>query len=405
MAFDSGRVTYIRLAVSGDAPTQVDETALGILRDNAFQQTDIGAPDEVEVGWVTGEHMLDTRFSYEKNGFGQMLLMGMRLDTHKVPGDLKQAYKKINEQAAAEGNPSGFVSKAQRREAAEEAERQVKEELASGRFRRSKVVPVLWDLPRQQIYCGAATNTAIEQLSSLLRTSFSVEVQLISAGRLGGQLLRAQGKGRDFEDLKPSSFTSPPERARQAADEADGPRDLAVPQVPWVVQAVDLKDFLGNEFLLWLWWHMESEEGQVPCVDGHGGQGRAYLAMDKALEMECAWGVGGKQTLRGEGPVRFREAGEALRMGKWPRKAGLVLSDGEHQWELTLQGDRMVVSSASMPEVPDAESPRELTEARLGLVRRLSDALDGMYTAFLQERAGSSWPTRRETIGRWVRER
>jgi hypothetical protein len=92
-------------------------------------------------------------------------------------------------------------------------------------------------------------------------------------------------------------------------------------------------------------------------------------------------------------------------MGKWPRKAGLVLSDGEHQWELTLQGDRMVVSSASMPEVPDAESPRELTEARLGLVRRLSDALDGMYTAFLQERAGSSWPTRRETIGQWVRER
>jgi hypothetical protein len=405
MAFDSGRVTFTRFRVSGEAPTQVDEATLGTLKEHAFQQTEIGAPDEIEAGFITGEHLLDTQFTYEKNGFGSMLLLAMRLDTHKVPSDLKQAYKKINEQAAASGNPSGFASKAQKKDAAEEAERQVKEDLASGRFRKSKTVPVLWDLSDGTLYCGAATNQAVEQLASLLRTSFGVELQLISAGARAGEMLRQRGAGRDFEDLKPTPFTAPPQKARDAAEEAEGAKDMAVPQVPWIVQAVDMKDFLGNEFLLWLWWHLENEDGQVACLDPDGQQQAVYLTVDKTLEMECAWGVGGKQTLRGDGPSRLREAGEALRMGKWPRKAGLILSDGEHQWELTLQGDRWVVSAASMPEVPDAESPRELTEARLQLVRRLANTLDGMFGAFLSERTSGTWPSKRDTLGRWVRER
>jgi len=407
MAFDSGRVTFVRFQVSGEAPAQVDETVLRTLHAHRFQETAVGAPDEVEAGWTTGEHILDTQFSYEKNGFGGMLLCAMRLDTHKVPSDLKQAYKKINEQAAAETNPSGFASKAQKRDAAEQADRQVREDLAAGRFRRSKAIPVLWDLPRGMLYCGAATNTALEQLTSLLRASFGVELQLVTAGTRASELLRGIGLGRDYEDLKPSAFTGAPQKARDAAAEGDGPRDMTVPQVPWIVQSLDLKDFLGNEFLLWLWWHIETNEGAVACGgSGNGGSGASmYLAMDKALDMECAWGVGGKQSLRGEGPARLREAGEALRMGKWPRKTGLLLSDGEHQWELTLQGDRLAVASASMPEVPDAESPRELTEARLQLVRRLADAVDGLYHAFLSERTASGWPGKRDAIGQWIRQR
>jgi hypothetical protein len=405
MAFDSGRVTFTRFRVSGDVPTQVDQSVIETLQQHAFQQTEIGAPDEVEVGWITGEHLLDTQFSYEKNGFGSMLLLAMRLDTHKVPSDLKQAYKKINEQAAADGNPSGFASKAQKRDAAEEADRQVKEDLASGRFRKSKAVPVLWDLASGMLYCGAATNTAVEHLASLMRTSFSAELQAITAGTLAGELLRQRGRGRDYEDLKPTAFTGAPQKARDAADEDDAPRDMSVPPVPWIVQSVDLKDFLGNEFLLWLWWHLEAQDGAVPIESANGEAQQVFGAIDKTLDMECAWGVGGKQSLRGDTPSRLREAGEALRMGKWPRKLGLLLSDGEHQWELTLQGDKMVINGASLPEVPEAESPRELTEARLGLVRQLAEALDGLYASFLAARTASGWPSQRDTIGRWVRER
>ena len=406
MSFTSGRVSFLRFRVTGDAPTAADDAALSILKEHAFKETDIGAPDEVEAGFITGEHIFDTQFTYEKNGFGQCLLFALRIDTHKVPAEIRQAYKKINEQAAAEGNPSGFASKAQKRDAADEASRQVHEDLAAGKFRRSKSVPILWDLKSKMLYCGASTNSAIEQISSRFRQAFACEVELLSAGTLAGHVFRNSGKGRDYEDLKPSAFTPPPEDARADADDADAtPRDASIPVVPWVAQAVDLKDFLGNEFFFYLWHLTETADGRVPVATGQAEHGEVFLAIDKQLDMDCAWGVKGKQTLRGDGPSRLAEAGEAMITGKWPRKMGLLLSDGEHQWELSLHADRMVVSGAAMPEIPDAQSPRELVEARVQLIRTLAQTLDGMYQAFLEHRTSSSWSTRRQAIEKWIRDR
>lgn len=408
MSFTSGRVSFVRFRVTGDAPAAADDTALSILKEHAFVETPIGAPDEIEAGFITGEHILDTQFTYEKNGFGQCLLFALRIDTHKVPAEIKQAYKKINEQAAAEGNPSGFASKTQKRDAADQASRQVHEDLAAGKFRRSKSVPILWDLKNKMLYCGAATNSAIEQISSRFRQAFACELELISAGTLAGHLFRHSGKGRDYEDLRPSAFTPPPAATRRDADDADAtPRDPSVPLVPWVAQAVDLKDFLGNEFFIYLWHLTESADGRIPTADGPSGAtpAQVFLAIDKQLDMDCGWGVNGKQSLRGDGPSHLSEAGEALVTGKWPRKAGLLLSDGEHQWELTLHADRMAISGAAMPEIPEAQSPRELIEARLELIRALARTLDAMYQAFLDHRTRSSWPTRRQAIAQWIRER
>lgn len=408
MSFHSGRVSYCRFRVHGDAPQRVDDACLSILSENAFRETEIGAPDEVEVGWVTGEHILDTQFTFEKNGYGMggnMLMAAMRMDTHKVPADVKQAYRKINEQAAAAGNPSGFASKVQKKEAAELAGRQIHEDLAAGKFRRSKMVPVLWDFANQMLYVGATGNTVLEQLARLMKTSFAVDVDYLSAGTLASHLLRSSGHGRDYEDFKPSAFTPPPEAARQDHEDAEGPRDLNVPVVPWVVQSVDLKDFLGNEFLIWLWWHTERHDGMVKAQLDHGRSAEFFVAIDRALDMDCAWDATGKMTLRGGGPTRLAEAAEALSHGKWPRKVGLILSDGEHQWELTLQGDKMIVSAAALPEIPDADGPRELTDARLMLITALDRTLDALYDTFLRLRVGGSWPSAKRSIGEWVRER
>lgn len=408
MSFQSGRVGFCRFRVTGDAPTAVDEAALSILKEHKFQESDIGAPEEIESGFITGEHLFDTQFSYEKNGFGpgsNMMLFAVRIDTHKVPADVKQAYRKINEQAAAAGNPSGFASKGQKREAADLAGRQIHEDLASGKFRKSKIVPVLWDLSRRTMYCAATGNAIVEEITRLFRRSFSVDIELLSAGRLAGEFFSSTGRTRDWEDLHPSPFTAPPAEAHDDFEDADGPRDSAIPAVPWCAQGVDLKDFLGNEWLIWLWWRAEAMEGAVPVRAADGRAGEAFITIDKALDMDCAWGVRGKQTLRGEGPTRLSEAGEALANGKWPRKVGLILSDGEHQWDLTLQADRALVSSAALPEITEAQSPRELVEARLDLLRALADTLDGMYTTFLAERSSGKWAGTRASIKQWIIDR
>ncbi len=417
MPFTSGRVSYSRFRVSarsgGEGYLAIDDGVLDRLREHRFEASEIGVPEEAEVGWTTGEHLFDTDFSYEKNGFGQpgsaMLHAALRIDTHRVPADIKRAYQKMNERAAAAGNPSGFASKEQKREAKDETGEQLARELADGRYRKSKTVPVFWDMERGVVHAAATSQTLAEHLQRMLRHTFDVEVEAVTAGSLAGHHLASSGSQRDYEDLRPSAFMPPPPAARGDGDDLDehGERrmDLTTPPCPWIATAVDVKDFLGNEFLIWLWWLTETHEGGVDVREPLSRATRLYVAIDKSLDMDCAWAATGKQTLRVGGPTRLVEAGDALALGKWPRKMGLILADEEQQWELTLQGDTMNVSAAMLPDIEDAAGPRELVEARLALTRGLSDSLDALYTRFINDRTGGGWATKREAIRGWIRER
>ncbi|MCC7193312.1 MAG: hypothetical protein IT444_11070 [Phycisphaeraceae bacterium] len=412
MPFHSGRVTFCRFRVEGDAPAAVDETTLGILAEFSFREREVGASDEIEAGWTTGEHLLDTQFSYEKNGYGDdgsLLLFALRIDSHRVPSAIKNAYKRMNEAALAAENPSGIVSRAQRREAAETANQQIHEELAAGKHRRSKSVPLIWDLARRELYCSVPSGKVIELLASQFYQSFNCKLSLLSAGALAGEWLRASGKGRDYEDFHPSEFTPAPAEAVIDLENADGPRDLKFPQVPWSHTSTDLKDFLGNEFLIWLWWKLENSEGLIE-LPAHEKRVRSELAVmiDKSLDMDCAWNVLGKQTLRATGPTKLAEAGDALLTGKWPRKAGLLVADtgGDGlQWELSLQADRWIISGATIPENPDATTPREIIEHRLVLIRRLAETMDGLFGVFIKSRVSSTWPGQKKQIRDWIRVR
>ena len=408
MSFESGRVSFTRFRVDGDAPSQVDDAFLSILSEARFRETEIGAPDEVEVGFVTGVHLFDTQFIYEKIGFGEpgagLAHFALRMDTHKVPADVKKAYRVMNEQAAAAASPTGFASKSEKREAKETANEQVREELASGKYRKSKIVPVLWDLAGGRLYCGASGTTVIEHLSRLMRRAFAVDLQNQSAGVLAGDLIKAQGRSRDYEDLHPSAFTDPP--ADHGPADEDGPSSSpgGLPVLPWIAKSVDLKDYLGNEFLLWLWWlgERDKEASAVQTADGE-----VFVALTKALDMDCAWDLTGKQTLRSDDPTRLPEAGDALRTGKWPRRAGLIIADTDQQWELSLQGDQFVVGGAALPEVESDEpaSPREAMERRLASVVQLGGVLDNLYQAFLERRASGPWSQDRDAIRRWIKQR
>ncbi|MEM9883048.1 MAG: hypothetical protein AAF800_09050 [Planctomycetota bacterium] len=414
MPFDTGRVTFTRFHVAGDAPPRVDDTLLSILSEHRFRELDIGVPDEVEAGFTTGAHLFDTRFTLEKNGYtptgaatATLAYFALRVDTHKVPAEVKRAYRVMNEQSAAAASPTGYASKSEKRQARETANEQVRQELADGKHRRSKLVPVLWDLAARRLYCGATGTTVIEHLSRLMRQAFAVDLEALSAGTLAGSLIKAEGRSRDYEDLRPSTFTPAPDALGTQEDTESGVETSGGGGVvlPWIAKSVDLKDYLGNEFLLWLWWRGE-REGESPTVATETA-GEVFVALDKALDMDCAWDRTGKQTLRGEHPTRLPEAGDALRTGKWPRKAGLILADAEGQWELTLQGDAMTVGGATLPEPESVEAPtpRDRLAQRLELVTRLGETLDAVYAAFVRRRTSGGWAQDREAIRGWVRER
>src|SRR5438874_993449 len=110
MAFASGSVSFRRFAVIGNAPSAIDQAMLDTLAEHALRPQEMGVPEDIEYGWSGGRHILDERFSFENNVFADALFFGLRIDTNKVPGELKTAYAMMEEEAVAASNPSGFIS-------------------------------------------------------------------------------------------------------------------------------------------------------------------------------------------------------------------------------------------------------------------------------------------------------
>ena len=381
MPFASGSISFARFAVVGNTPDIADEDLLQKFADNKLLDADGVVPDDVTWGWCGGRHVLDGDFSFESNVVNDCLHVGLRVDTHRPPGDLKRAYTMIEEQAAA---ADGFLSKAQKSDARDAANRRLDDEKRDGRFRRSRMTPVLWDMNANVLY-GPTSYPLQEKLFELFDRTLGLSLVPLTSGNLALRRLEETGRRRSYEDARPTAFVTGPQGEGHAAE------------YPWTAKGPQAKDFLGNEFLTWLWWTSESGGGGVETKT----VGRVEAMIDRSLDLDCCYGVTGRDAIRGDGPSRTPEARHALRVGKVPRKLGLVL-DGPAAYSLTLSGESLNVGSLRLPDVEDAESPRVVFEERINLLRDFGRTLDGLFDKFLDARAGGGWPGTTAQVRDWI---
>ncbi|QDU70300.1 hypothetical protein [Mucisphaera calidilacus] len=399
MSFTSGRVTFSRYLVEGDGPSEVDETALSVLEEHAFVSSAVPDAGEPEVGFVTAEHLLDTRFTHEKVAYGEpgrpLMLAAVRIDTHNPPSELRKAYERMHEAELGSGpTPAG---------ADEMAEHQISQERAEGKFRRSKTVSFLWDLARREVLVGTTAQSTSDLVVSAITNAFAVRLLPLTAGSLAERLLSRGGARSELEDARPSAFTAAPVGRE---DSPTGPK--GGPPLPWNAKAQDLRDFLGDEFLVWLWHRFETAQGEVVMSRRPGDKVdpvAGFVGFTKSLDMDCAWGLSGRQMLRADTPTRLAEAGEALKKGKWPRKAGLLVSDGASHWEFTFAAEQASASSVRLPEIDDVDDPRAVVNHRFALTLDLAAWVDRAYATFIEERLSSGWSRKRTTIRQWIESR
>lgn len=371
----SGRITYSLFRVVGATPDGVD-SLLSTLKDHRFRETEGIHPGDVDVGFTAGGHLFDVAFSFSKNWFEGVALCEVRIDTHRVPPPIKAAYVEMYTDEAARNNPSGFATKGQKREAAEMAERQCREELAEGKHSKQKTIPVVWDIENQTLYVGSGSNAAIEMIVRHMRTAFSVECYRMTGGPLAREHAEQLGVVEEFEDLTPAALTPAPSLLDLPESESK------TPSMPWLERATDLKDFVANEFLLWLWHLCVHNEGKVAD--------ETFLANDALLNMECGWGEHGQQGLRGSCPSKLPEAVRALRAGKLPRKMGWILAIEGEQYEFVLD-DQWLVTQLKLPDIEDAQSPRELMEFRIARTISFANTLNSLLEQFVTLRLSLKW--------------
>ncbi|MDZ4752967.1 MAG: hypothetical protein SGJ11_00540 [Phycisphaerae bacterium] len=410
MPLRSGSVGYSRFAVSGDVAASPDEALFGALREQLVRPPSIGEPKEVASGFCTGRHVFDAEFTYEHCGFGASLLAAMRIDVAKVPTEIKRAYRAMAQDARRGQDADGqqALSRGARREAKEEAEERGRRDLAEGKYRRITMAPFLWDLPSGLLLAAITSDVQFQELKSLLDIACGVRLERRGAGAVALDLLGASGRTAALDDALPDALVRRPEGVDTDGTDGEHPaathfRAAGRPEIPWAQASGEPNDFLGNLFLLWLWWQCDTQEGIVET--GPRGTGPTVaVVIERLLDMECAWGVTGTQSLRGDAPTKVAEAAKALQSGKWPRKVGLIVAAHGQEFRLALHGDRFAVSGLTLPK-PEEENrltPRQTLEQRVDHLLTLDRLLVLLYETFLSERFGPSWETRAGQLREWI---
>src|SRR3954470_23101187 len=380
MGFYSGRATFARYRVMGPAPKMFTEEHLARLAEHAAGRSRMLSGDGVEVGWAAGGHVLDTEFDLAKNVINDQLFFALRTDTLKLPSDLLRAYYAIDLAALAKGNPSGHASARQKREAQESARDRLEREAKDGRYLKRKTVEVVWDLKSNELLFGTTSVSQIDRLLVLFKQTFGHGFEAVTAGRRAYSLAELHNRTRNVDDASPSPFVP----------------GVTPTDVVWIPDEAS-RDFVGNEFLLWLWYQCDDESATFQVLDG--SEVTVFIA--RSLTLECPRGMTGHETITFEGPTRLPEAMRAIQGGKLPRKCGLTLVRHDVQYEFSLRAETLAVGAAKIP-APEEEEDRARLEGRAQQIRELIETLDLLYDVFGQERFAGDWPKHLAKMQKWL---
>lgn len=376
MAFDRGTVSYRRFSLEG-WKSPPGEELLEALRAASLVDEGEGSGS----GWTAGDHLFDAAFEPERNLFGGDVLAAVRIDSDRVPSEVRRAYL-----LSAMAEEMADADRGSRRRARETALKRCDAEIADGRWRRRKLVPVLASFGAKAALVPAKGDAVTTAVRTLLEETLGVSATALTSGSLAVRLADPLGLAAAASDAQPEAMGPAPTESSGSADR---------PAPPWCDEGHPM-DFLGNAFLLWAWWQAERDRPEIDA---------GTVLLRKSIEFACPWDATGSTIVRSDDPAARSEARAAMRCGKWPRRAGLILEREGEAWEFSLQSDRWEVSGLRLQQTEAAPATRrEAIEMRLASIRSFDAALLGLYEAFLRERLGGGWSGARSSVSRWMRE-
>ncbi|HVP11969.1 MAG TPA: hypothetical protein VMV94_12380 [Phycisphaerae bacterium] len=387
MSFLSGTVSFSRFQVVGGSPKRLDENLIDKFRANRIGSRTCLPADHEEVGWLGGRHLLDAEFDAEKNVILDCLHVGMRIDASRIPPDLMRAYVELELESIADKGANVRSRLRLKRQATDAARGRAEKEIREGRYRRLRQFPLLWDTRDDVLYVGATQPAVLERLHALFKTTFNKRLEQITAGHLSYQWAEKKGADRRLESLRPAKFVEFPG--------ANGHGE-----VYWTAHDSSSRDFLGNEFLLWLWYTLWTEGDTIKLPDGT----EAAVMFVKQLMLECPRAENGKELITCDGPTQLPESRRAIASGKLPRKAGLMVSRQGQQYEFTLQAETFNISSATLPktETNGNGNGHARAEERAEQIRHLGQTVDLLFQTFLQRRLSGEWQTKLQQMTVWL---
>jgi len=156
--------------------------------------------------------------------------------------------------------------------------------------------------------------------------------------------------------------------------------------------------FLGREFLLWLWWR--SEEDFATANLPHYGTVDFWI--DDHLQFRTPGDDPQINDIRGGAPATTIEARTALANGKTVESARLGIRIKEREYSFSLKGEGLELTGVKVPaDAQDGIDDRVFE--RMLLLEELEGIIDTFFFQFLEQRLADNWRSERvPAIRSWI---
>lgn len=154
-----------------------------------------------------------------------------------------------------------------------------------------------------------------------------------------------------------------------------------------LIDLINRTSFLGPEFLTWLWYRSEKQQG---VFDAGGEIGPFELWFDDKLTIGSPAVNAQENLFKGGHPATSVEARIALRLGKQPSDAKLRIVRAGQEWSFSLKADRLEPTGVKIPAVLSREDEEVLNE-RMVLIEQLDTMLKSLLAQFLVLRVSPEW--------------
>lgn len=157
--------------------------------------------------------------------------------------------------------------------------------------------------------------------------------------------------------------------------------------------------FLGREFLLWLWWRSEKDFATADLPH----YGPVDFWIDDHIQFRTPGDDPQINDIRGGAPATTIEARTALANGKTVESARIGLRIKEREYSFSLKGEGLELSAVKVPSDARDGIDDRLFE-RMLLLEELGGIVDTFFFQFMEERVSDGWrsesvPTIRDWIG------
>ena len=161
--------------------------------------------------------------------------------------------------------------------------------------------------------------------------------------------------------------------------------------------------FVGDEFLTWLWYIIERDTRLLNRLD----KDLAALEIGNRMVFENRYrrDSGETVTVKGE-EANMDEGLLALKKGAMVTEVNLVYRSGDQEWRFNLKGESLNISSLRVPETGKVETKEDIEGAvieKIYFYEKILNLINELFKYFIKIRVSNEWSAKTvPAMRKWI---